>query len=254
MELKQGQRLKVKTFEEIPLHFVEEMEKYMGKIVAFREREKDGDIQIFEDMESWSWKESDFEVVFDTWRDVAYEIEKYCNNRCSECVGCILNDGTGCYGTLFRKKDYKTLAEKFRKIYGMDVYVLEDQKEEREEKEMETKFKVGDKVRLKKGLIANKHYGALGLTEPIWQEKKEIVIPDDCKDVLKHISEDFRWIAKDENGRVFIYKEKPEKQRNCVWYSSENRRFDDILKHLDFNWLSWEDEEPVNFREVLKGE
>ncbi len=90
--------------------------------------------------------------------------------------------------------------------------------------------------------------------EPIWVEEKEVVIPDDCKNILKVIDKEYNWIAKDANGVVCIYKDKPVKGKGyweCSEYDCKTlpRIFGDL-----FDWLSWEDEEPVNFKEVLKEE
>ncbi len=91
--------------------------------------------------------------------------------------------------------------------------------------------------------------------KPIWEEKKKIVIPDDCKNILKIIDKKYNWIAKDSDGAVCIYKDKPVKEEKD-W---EDRKYDfeTLTKLFDgslFDWLSWDNEEPVNLREVLKGE
>lgn len=83
MELKEGQKLRVKKFDKIPSHWEKygKMNKWMGKIVTFkRYYAVYKDILIFEDENSggWHWKESDFQIVFDTWEDVYNMMRNEC--------------------------------------------------------------------------------------------------------------------------------------------------------------------------------
>ena len=102
MELKEGQRLRVKEFDERPNHWscVGKMDEWMEKIVTLESFENDNkNITICEDKDKFWWRVSDFQIVFDTWRDVENAIGK--------------------------------------KMFGMECYVLEDEK-------MKNGFKLSD--------------------------------------------------------------------------------------------------------------
>lgn len=90
-------------------------------------------------------------------------------------------------------------------------------------------------------------------SEPIWKEKKRIEIPEPDRTILENIDDKYQWIARDEDGRVYIYESKPRK--NDTYWSRGGRisHIYDIFNSM-FQFVQWEDEEPVNFREVLKGE
>lgn len=61
------------------------------------------------------------------------------------------------------------------------------------------------------------------------------------------------WVAKDEDGKVYAYTNKPEKYFNCwrekmkmggFWYL-------ECFKNVDFSFLSWEDDEPIRISDIL---
>lgn len=140
MELKEGQRLRVKEFDTRPGYWIYEgeMDEYMGKIVTFKEYNPC--ITIYEDNGKYGWCEPDFQIVFDTWKDIYNKMRNECvkyNSPCYiGCNGCKLKRYTACsydcYTNLFKNKDYKQLAENFEKMFGMECYVLEDEKMRKE--------------------------------------------------------------------------------------------------------------------------
>ncbi len=86
------------------------------------------------------------------------------------------------------------------------------------------------------------------------EQQKLIVIPKKCRRVLKQLNKKYEWIAKDKNGRVYIYTKEPVREL-YEWISQGRKeRIDELFPKLDYSWLSFEDYAPVNFREVLKGE
>lgn len=92
-------------------------------------------------------------------------------------------------------------------------------------------------------------------SEPIWREKKHIEIPEPDRTILDNLDEKYKWIARDKSGKVWAYNDKPVKVRD-IWDNVGDH--DDVadmkaFNHL-FKFVQWTDEEPVNFREVLKGE
>lgn len=87
--------------------------------------------------------------------------------------------------------------------------------------------------------------------EPIWVRKDPIKISDDERVILSNIEDNYIWIARDRDGSLYVYDNKPEK-RNSYWSGNIYKRAN-IFEHL-FQWVRWGDDEPVNFRELLKGE
>lgn len=86
------------------------------------------------------------------------------------------------------------------------------------------------------------------------EKEQKLFIPKKCRRILKQLNKDYKWIAKDRNGRVYIYTKAP--VRDLYEWISQGRkeRIDELFPKLDYSWLSFEDYAPVNFREVLKGE
>lgn len=95
--------------------------------------------------------------------------------------------------------------------------------------------------------------GLLGLlqpnSDPIWEEKQIVKILEPDRTVLKNLDEKYQWIARDKNGTVCVYGEKPFKG-TATW----NGECFKCLKHFPklFQFVQWRDVEPVNFRELLK--
>lgn len=63
------------------------------------------------------------------------------------------------------------------------------------------------------------------------------------------------YIARDEDGELWCYKEKPHKER-CTWYSgTEIIEIEELINYginLEFKFIKWEDEEPWSIEELLK--
>lgn len=67
------------------------------------------------------------------------------------------------------------------------------------------------------------------------------------KTIAKNIDSGYKWMARDKDGNLCIYEEKPKKEE-CSWY-------DDVYKYLCyFNHLfpaiKWEDNEPTLIRDI----
>lgn len=54
--------------------------------------------------------------------------------------------------------------------------------------------------------------------------------------------EDYLWVARDENGDLYLYQEKPQKQDNCAYWKDTKEHFE--LDPDLFPNVKWEDEEP----------
>lgn len=132
MKLVEGQKLRVKEFDETPIHWSVEMKKWMGKIVTFKKYSYSGSIKIYQDSDEndefgWYWKESDFQIVFNKWEDVKKAIRGECYEY-TGCKNCPLYNEFYCYNDYFEDENYKQLTENFKKMFGMECYVLEDEK------------------------------------------------------------------------------------------------------------------------------
>lgn len=72
--------------------------------------------------------------------------------------------------------------------------------------------------------------------------------------ILENINKDYKWIAKDRAGNMlFIYQRKPYKNDSGNWLNGGTNHGLELFKHL-FQFITWQDEEPYNIEELLKGE
>ena len=85
--------------------------------------------------------------------------------------------------------------------------------------------------------------------ELLWERKETPKLTEDEKVILRNVPQYYKWIARDENGTICLYLDKPHK-RKTIWGSYE------VLfpfHHL-FQFIKWEDEEPYLIEDLLKGE
>ena len=80
------------------------------------------------------------------------------------------------------------------------------------------------------------------------QKKKEFTDDELC--ILRNIDKEYKWIAKDRDGDLWIYTNKPKKEYDRYWKncsSSKSLSFEplDIFKNRLFTEIKWEDNEPV---------
>ena len=79
-------------------------------------------------------------------------------------------------------------------------------------------------------------------------KKKEFTDDELC--ILRNIDKEYKWIAKDRDGDLWIYTNKPKKEYDRYWKdcsSSKSLSFEplDIFKNSLFTEIEWEDEEPI---------
>ena len=79
-------------------------------------------------------------------------------------------------------------------------------------------------------------------------KKKEFTDDELC--ILWNIDKEYKWIAKDRDGDLWIYTNKPKKEYDRYWKdcsSSKSLSFEplDIFKNSLFTEIEWEDEEPI---------
>lgn len=85
-------------------------------------------------------------------------------------------------------------------------------------------------------------------------QKPKIKIPLATKIILENLDEKWKWIAKDKDG-LFIFSAKPTKGER-IWKITgfgnvKFKEISNIFKCNLFDFLSWEDEEPTNIKELL---
>lgn len=87
-------------------------------------------------------------------------------------------------------------------------------------------------------------------------EKYKIKIPLATKFILENLNEKYKWIAKDVNGKVWAYENRPKKEIDInKWTNVDSGYmcgFAKVFKERVFDFLSWGDEEPTNIKELLE--
>ena len=87
----------------------------------------------------------------------------------------------------------------------------------------------------------------------IWlkAEHKELIKLSDAERViLENGDKEQHWIARDKNGGLYTYTEKPIK-KTTIWENSSKSFELTYFKDL-FQFIKWEDENPYNIEELLR--
>ena len=85
--------------------------------------------------------------------------------------------------------------------------------------------------------------------ELLWERKETPKLTEDEKVILRNLPKEYKWIARDSSGMVYIFIEKPEKGQ-AIWYGFGQPMIP--FYHL-FQFIKWEDEEPYLIVDLLKG-
>ena len=83
--------------------------------------------------------------------------------------------------------------------------------------------------------------------EVLWERKEEPKLTEDEKTILRNVPQYYKWIARDGNGVVCLYPDKPHKSKT-IW-DSYGALFP--FHHL-FQFIKWEDDEPYSIEELLE--
>ena len=86
--------------------------------------------------------------------------------------------------------------------------------------------------------------------ELLWERKEKPQLNEDEKVILRSLPKEYKWIARDLSGMVYIFIERPEKGQ-AIWYGCGQPMIP--FYHL-FQFIQWEDEEPYLIEELLEGE
>lgn len=81
--------------------------------------------------------------------------------------------------------------------------------------------------------------------------KLEVVLTEAEKVILKNVDSSYKYIARDKNGSLYIFNEKPIKEYE-VWNAPSDYCRLKGFEHL-FKFVLWEDEQPYNIEELLEG-
>lgn len=73
---------------------------------------------------------------------------------------------------------------------------------------------------------------------------------EDEKVILRNLPEQYKWIARDEDGDVFVYIEKPAKNSEGWVADMGDTKSITFFNHI-FQSIQWSDEEPCEFRKYL---
>ena len=96
------------------------------------------------------------------------------------------------------------------------------------------------------GLDIMKVYKDYTLKELLWK-RKDPKLTEDENVILRNLPKEYKWIARDLSGMVYIFIERPEKGQ-AIWYGCGQPMIP--FYHL-FQFIQWEDEEPYLIEELL---
>ena len=83
------------------------------------------------------------------------------------------------------------------------------------------------------------------------EHKEKITLSEAERIILENIDKDYKWIARDKDGDLYIFVEKPIR-RTANWDDGIISNEFCCYKHL-FQFITWEDTEAYNIEELLKG-
>ena len=96
-------------------------------------------------------------------------------------------------------------------------------------------------------IVIMKVYKDYTCKELLWERKEKPQLNEDEKVILRSLPKDYKWIARDLSGMVYIFIERPEKGQ-AIWYGCGQPMIP--FYHL-FQFIKWEDEEPYLIEDLL---
>ena len=96
-------------------------------------------------------------------------------------------------------------------------------------------------------IVIMKVYKDYTCKELLWERKEKPQLNEDEKVILRSLPKDYKWIARDLSGMVYIFIERPEKGQ-AIWYGCGQPMIP--FYHL-FQFIKWEDEEPYSIEKLL---
>lgn len=84
------------------------------------------------------------------------------------------------------------------------------------------------------------------------EHKEPITLSEAERIILENIDKDYKWIARDKDLELYVYKNKTNKYyKKWRWVPEGTRSFRQF-NHL-FQFITWKDSEPYNIAELLEG-
>jgi hypothetical protein len=85
---------------------------------------------------------------------------------------------------------------------------------------------------------------------PLWERKEPPRLTNDEIAILRNIDKEYKWIARDKDRGLCIYKEQPVKQGNPAWGCRTSYADLSFFSNM-FNFIQWTDDEPYNINDLL---
>lgn len=82
----------------------------------------------------------------------------------------------------------------------------------------------------------------------VWK-REDLTISEDEKAILRNLPAKYEWIARDENGVLYVFCGKP-KKKEFTWAVGFGSRCLNLFDHL-FKMVRWEDDEPWKIDDLL---
>jgi hypothetical protein len=79
--------------------------------------------------------------------------------------------------------------------------------------------------------------------QPLWERKEPPRLTNDEIAILRNIDKEYKWIARDKDGGLCIYKDQPVKQGNPAWGCRTSYADLSLFSNM-FNFIQWTDSEP----------
>ena len=99
-------------------------------------------------------------------------------------------------------------------------------------------------------IVIMKVYKDYTCKELLWERKENPKLNEDEKAILRNLPKQYEWIARDKNGSIYLYINKPVKRFfGFDAFGTIKLPFDQL-----FQFIQWEDEEPYSIEDLLKGE
>lgn len=183
-----------------------------------------------------SWEEMEEEFGIDSAGDIKIQyyftksMKEFCNT----------------YATI--KKIYgdsEVLLKDFSKqglCYGNYIFTLDMLKPVKEEKKYISNLPLDEQIKWHEEKLAKLK---------AQKEKEKWNFTEDEKVILRNLPEGYKWIARDMNGGLYIFTEKPRKN-NVDWLCNYMNNFRGIpmFQHI-FQCIQWSDTEPCEFRKYI---
>lgn len=85
------------------------------------------------------------------------------------------------------------------------------------------------------------------------EHTEPIELTDVERTILKNVDEEYKYIARDKNRKIFVYRKKPYKKDRCDnWVTDTSVYYRDFPFTSMFDFISFEDDEPYLIDDLLE--